>query len=67
MRIKNIKISIKSDKELFEEVKKVTGKLKRGETVKKHEGISFESLDWNVTISILSSNPHGPSIFCFSS
>jgi len=45
MRVKNIKISIKSDKELFEEIKKVTGKLKRGETVKKHEGISFESLE----------------------
>lgn len=45
MRVKNIKISIKSDKELFDEVKKVTEKLERGEKVKKHEGISFDNLE----------------------
>ena len=45
MRVKNIKISIKSDKELFEEVKKITEKLESGEKVKKHEGISFDNLE----------------------
>lgn len=45
MRVKNIKISIKSDKELFEEIKTVTEKLERGEKVKKHEGISFDNLE----------------------
>ena len=44
MKVRNIKISIKSDEELFNEVKEVCGKLERGEKVKKHEGISFESL-----------------------
>ncbi len=44
MKVRNIKISIKSDEELFSEVKEVCGKLERGEKVKKHEGISFESL-----------------------
>ncbi len=45
MRVKNIKISIKSDKELFEEIKKVTEKIESGEKVKKHDGISFDSLE----------------------
>lgn len=45
MRVKNIKISIKSDQALFEEIKKVTEKLERGEKVKKHEGISFDNLE----------------------
>jgi predicted transcriptional regulator len=45
MRVKNIKISIKSDKELFDEIKNVTGKLERGEKVRKHEGISFDNLE----------------------
>lgn len=45
MRVKNIKISIKSDKELFEEIKTVTEKLELGEKVKKHEGISFDNLE----------------------
>ncbi|MBI5196517.1 MAG: ArsR family transcriptional regulator [Nitrospirae bacterium] len=45
MKIRNIKISIKSDDELFNEVKEVCGKLERGEKVKKHEGISFESIE----------------------
>ncbi len=45
MKVRNIKISIKSDEELFNEVKEVSRKLERGEKVKKHEGISFESLE----------------------
>ncbi len=45
MKVRNIKISIKSDEELFNEVKGVCEKLERGEKVKKHEGISFESLE----------------------
>ncbi|WP_333655659.1 HVO_A0114 family putative DNA-binding protein [Dissulfurispira sp.] len=45
MRVRNIKISIKSDEDVFKEVKEVWGKLERGEKVKKHEGISLESLE----------------------
>lgn len=45
MRVKNIKVSIKSDDDIFTEVKEIWGKLESGEKVKKHEGISFESLD----------------------
>lgn len=45
MKVRNIKISVKSDKELFNEVKEVWGKLERGEKVQKHEGISFENLE----------------------
>ncbi len=45
MRVRDIKISIKARDELFKEVKGVWKKLERGRTVRKHEGISFESLD----------------------
>lgn len=45
MKVRNIKIAIKSDEELFKEVKEVCEKLEKGEKVKKHEGISFENLD----------------------
>jgi len=45
MKVKNIKIAIKSDKELFNEIKEVWNKLEKGEKVKKHEGISFANLD----------------------
>ncbi len=45
MKVRNIKISIKSDEELFNEVKAVSEKLESGGKVKKHEGISFDSLD----------------------
>jgi predicted transcriptional regulator len=45
MKVKNIRIAIKSDDELFKEVKNVWQKLERGESVKKHEGVYFESLD----------------------
>ena len=36
MKVKNIKIAIKSDKELFNEIKEVWNKLEKGEKVKKH-------------------------------
>lgn len=45
MKVRNIKIAIKSDKELFNEVKDVWKKVERGEKIKKHEGISFESIE----------------------
>ncbi len=45
MKVRNIKIAIKSDKELFNEVKDVWKKVERGEKLKKHEGISFENLE----------------------
>lgn len=45
MKVKNIKIAIKSDKELFTEIKEVWNKLEKGEKVKKHEGVSFANLD----------------------
>ncbi len=45
MKVKNIKVAIKSDDEIFSEIKDVVGKIERGEKVKKHEGISFDSID----------------------
>jgi len=45
MRVRNIKIAIKSDDEIFKEVKDVVRKIEQGEKVKKHEGISFDSID----------------------
>jgi predicted transcriptional regulator len=45
VKIKNIRIAIRGEKELFEEVKEVWGKLERGEKVKKRQAIYFESLD----------------------
>lgn len=45
MKVKNVTIRIKSLEDIFNEAKDVMKKLKRGEKVKKHEGISFESLD----------------------
>ncbi|MCX5919551.1 MAG: hypothetical protein NTX30_23120, partial [Deltaproteobacteria bacterium] len=45
MKVKNIKVGIKSEKELFDEVKDVWGKLEKGEKVKKHEAVYFESLE----------------------
>ena len=45
MKVRNIKIAIKSDKEIFKEVKEVMEKIERGKRVKKHEGISFDSID----------------------
>ena len=45
MRVRDIKISIKSDEDIFKEVKGVWEKIEKGEKVKKHEGISFGSID----------------------
>lgn len=45
MKVKNIKVAIKSDDEIFNDIKDVVGKIERGEKVKKHEGISFDSID----------------------
>ena len=45
MRVRNIKVAIKSDEDILKEVKDVVGKIERGEKVKKHEGISFDSID----------------------
>lgn len=45
MKVRDIKISIKSKDDLFKEVKEVWKKLDKGEPVKKHEGISFENLE----------------------
>jgi len=45
MKVRDIKISIKSDNAFFNEVRDVTERLESGEKVKKHEGISFDSLD----------------------
>jgi len=45
MKVRNIMITIKSDAEFFKEVKNVWKKLEQGKKVKKHEGISFESLE----------------------
>ena len=45
MKVRNIKIAIKSDEEILKEVKAVMEKIERGERVKKHEGISFDSID----------------------
>jgi len=45
MKVKNIKVAIKSDEDIFKEVKDVVEKIERGEKVKKHEGISFDSID----------------------
>jgi predicted transcriptional regulator len=45
VRVRNIKIAIKSDKEVFDEVKETWGKVERGEKVKKQEAVYFESLE----------------------
>jgi len=45
MKVRNIRIAIKSDDQLLDEVKDVWKKLEKGEKVKKHEGISFDSLE----------------------
>jgi len=42
---RDIKISIKTNKDVFNEVKEVWGKLEKGEQIKKHEGISFENIE----------------------
>jgi predicted transcriptional regulator len=45
MKVKNIKVEIRSQKELFAEVKDIWGKLEQGEKVRKHEAVYFESLE----------------------
>jgi predicted transcriptional regulator len=45
MRVRDIRISIKTKEGLFNEVKEVWGKLEKGEKVKRHEGISFENIE----------------------
>ena len=45
MKVRNIKVVIKSDEDILKEVKDTVGKIERGEKVKKHEGISFDSID----------------------
>jgi len=45
MKVKNIKIAIKSDEAILKEIKEAVKKVESGETVKKHEGISFDSID----------------------
>ena len=45
MRVKNIRMAIKGERELFGEVKEIRGKLQRNEKVKKHEAIYFDNLD----------------------
>ena len=45
MKVKNVTIRIKSLEDIFNEAKDVMKKLERGGKKKKHEGISFESLD----------------------
>jgi len=45
MRVKNIKIAIKSDPVLFSEIKQVWNSIEKGEKVQKHKGVYFENLD----------------------
>ena len=45
MRVKNIKVAIKSEDELFKEVKETWEKVEKGEKVAKHEGLYFENLE----------------------
>src|SRR3989304_71494 len=45
MKVKNIKIAIKSDEEILKEIKEVVKKIESGEKVKKREGVSFDSID----------------------
>ncbi|PIV20626.1 MAG: ArsR family transcriptional regulator [Deltaproteobacteria bacterium CG03_land_8_20_14_0_80_45_14] len=45
MRVRDIRISIKTKEGLFNEVEEVWGKLEKGEKVKRHEGISFENIE----------------------
>src|SRR3972149_8369619 len=45
MKVKNVKIGIRTREEAFKEAKDVMEKLSRGEKVKKHAGVYFENLD----------------------
>ena len=45
MKVRDIRISIKSEEDLFNEVKGVWKRLEKGESMKRHEGISFENTE----------------------
>ncbi len=45
MRVRDVRVSIKTKEDLFNEVKEVWGRLERGGQIKKHEGISFENIE----------------------
>ena len=45
MKVKNVKIGIRTREDTFKEAKNVMEKLSRGEKVKKHAGVYFENLD----------------------
>ena len=45
MKVRDVRVSIKTKEDLFNEVKEVWGKLERGQQIKKHEGISFENIE----------------------
>jgi predicted transcriptional regulator len=45
MKVRDIRISIKSKEDLFNEVKGVWKKVEKGESMKRHEGISFENTE----------------------
>jgi predicted transcriptional regulator len=45
MKVKNMKVEIRSEKELFDEVQAIWRKVEKGEKVKKHEAVYFESLE----------------------
>lgn len=45
MKLKKVNIEIKSDEELFRQAAEVMKKIAAGEKVKKHNAISFDSLD----------------------
>lgn len=45
MKVRNIKVAIKSDEDILKEVKDAVRKIERGEKSGKHEGISFDSID----------------------
>lgn len=44
-KVKNIKIALRNEKELFDEVKEVWEKVQKRGKVKKHEAIYFENLE----------------------
>lgn len=45
MKVKNVKLAIKSTQDMMSEAEEVMEKLSRGEKVKKHVGVYFESVD----------------------
>lgn len=45
MKVKNVTLRIKSLEDVIKEAKGVMKRLEKGETAKKHEGISFANLD----------------------